>query len=128
MKKALKITGIVFGILLIIGAITWIIIGGVTLGNLETMAKSMVTVSESDAGYAAAVATATSVLAVEGVLFIALGVISIPGSVLSFLLAKFSDDENPSKKKFIIMGVFSIITGAEVPGILAIVHGAKNGN
>lgn len=128
MKKALKITGIVFGILLIVGAITWIILGAVTLGNLETLAKGSVTVPKDSSDYALAVATATSVYGVYGTMFLILGIVCIPGAVLSFLLAKFSGDEYPSKAKFITMGIFAIVTGAEVPGIIAIVHGAKNGN
>ncbi len=121
MQKALKITGIIFGILLIIGAAIFILFGAVTMGASSEVIKN----AASNAGISEAEAMA--VVKGTGTFFLVSGIWLIPGAVLSFLAAKFSKDDNPSKAKLITTGVLNIVFGSAVVGVLSIVHGAKNG-
>ena len=56
------------------------------------------------------------------------GIWTVVGCVISFVLSKKANDSFPKKSTLIALGVVGIIFGAEVPGVLAIIHGAKNGN
>ncbi len=123
MKKALKITGIVFGILMVLAALIFFITGFVFFGTADEVAKQMV---QNDSGISYEVAHATCIATGTG--FVISGVIVVIGAVFSFVLAGLSGQEYPKKGLFIALGVLAILTGAEVPGVIAIVHGAKNGN
>ncbi len=123
MKKALKITGIVFGALLLISAIFQILTGAVIFGMTDDIVKEMVKQNAN-------MTTADAQTWVTGLatFFIIFGVYIILGAILSFVTGFMSKDENPSKAKFITLGVFNIIFGSAVVGVISIVHGAKNGN
>lgn len=123
MKKALKITGIVFGILLVFSALSLFISGFVFVGTADAVAKQMV---ENDPKMA--YEAARGVCVGMGTAFIISAIIVTLGAVFSFVLAAKSKADFPKKGTFIALGVLAILTGAEVPGVIAIIHGAKNGN
>lgn len=120
MQKALKITGIIFGVLLAIAAVIFFIVAAVINGVSADTVKELVSQGYKEADAKAAVTTLITI-------YIVLGVICVPGAVVSFLLAAFSKRESPKKVEMIILGIVAILFGAEVPGVLAIIHGAKNG-
>ncbi len=120
MQKALKITGIIFGIVLAVTAVIMFIIGGATLGTADEVVKNLV-----DQGYAkdvaqAAVTTSATTMFVFGAIFLV-------GCVLSFIAVHFSKKDDASKGALITLGVFNILFGNEVVGVISIIHGAKNG-
>lgn len=123
MKKALKITGIIFGILLVFSALSLFITGFVFIGSADAVAKQMVE-TDPNIAYEAARAMCASL----GAGFIISAIVVTVGAVFSFVLAGMSKTDFPKKGTFIALGVLAILTGAEVPGVIAIVHGAKNGN
>lgn len=122
MQKALKITSIVFGILLAISSITCLIMGIVFIVGADPLANAA---AQGDRDvYIALVATYAS----AGTSLIFSGIWTVVGCVISFVLSKKANDSFPKKSTLIALGVVGIIFGAEVPGVLAIIHGAKNGN
>ncbi len=125
MQKALKITGIIFGVILAI-ATFGLLVGGISCVaciNNNDVIKSLI-----DQGTASSVDNAKSLLQSSGTTCIVLGVIFLIGCALSFAAVHFSKKENPSKASLIALGVLNILFCNEVVGVLSIVHGAKNGN
>lgn len=120
MQKALKITGIIFGVVLALTALVMFIIGGVTLGVSEEVIKNLVSEGYKEADAALAVATTATTMFVLGSIFII-------GCVFSFIAAHLSGKDDASKGSLIAIGVLNILFGSEVVGVLSIVHGAKNG-
>lgn len=101
MRRALKIVSIIFGVLLIVGSISAYII--LFLYLKPTPEPNF-----------------------QWMLFL-IPERRIIGGILSFSLTAQCNDSLPSRTKLIALGVLAILTGAEAPGILAIIHGAKNG-
>lgn len=122
MQKALKITSIVFGVLLVISAVTCLIMGIVFAAGADSLA-SVAAQGDNEAYIALA-----SLYVGSGVSLIFTGIWAIVGSVISFVLSKKANDSFPKKGTLIGLGVAGIIFGAEVPGVIAIIYGAKNGN
>ncbi len=122
MQKALKITSIVFGVLLVISAVTCLIMGIVFAAGADSLA-SVAAQGDNEAYIALA-----SLYVGSGVSLIFTGIWAIVGSVISFVLSKKANDSFPKKGTLIGLGVVGIIFGAEVPGVIAIIYGAKNGN
>lgn len=122
MQKALKITSIVFGVLLVISAVTCLIMGIVFAAGADSLA-SVAAQGDNEAYIALA-----SLYVSSGVTLIFTGIWAVVGSVISFVLSKKANDSFPKKGTLIGLGVAGIIFGAEVPGVIAIIYGAKNGN
>lgn len=122
MQKALKITSIVFGVLLVISAVTCLIMGIVFAAGADSLA-SVAAQGDNEAYIALA-----SLYRGSGVSLIFTGIWAVVGSVISFVLSKKANDSFPKKGTLIGLGVAGIIFGAEVPGVIAIIYGAKNGN
>ena len=122
MQKALKITSIVFGVLLVISAVTCLIMGIVFAAGADSLA-SVAAQGDNEAYIALA-----SLYVGSGVSLIFTGIWAVVGSVISFVLSKKANDSFPKKGTLIGLGVVGIIFGAEVPGVIAIIYGAKNGN
>ena len=120
MQKALKITGIVFGIILAITAVVMIIIGAATVGTGSEVAKNLVSQGYTEAAAQAAVTTTATTMFVLGGIFVI-------GTALSFAAVHFSKKEDATKGSLIALGVLNILFCNEVVGVLSIVHGAKNG-
>ena len=121
MQKALKILGIVFGIILAIGAVSMYISGSVVVGTAEEVIKQL----QTEKGYNAQMAQ-SAVTLLTPIFFVAAVVITI-GCVLSFVAVHFAKKEEPSKASLIALGVLNIIFGNEIVGIVAIIDGAVNG-
>ncbi len=122
MQKALKITSIVFGVLLVISAVTCLIMGIVFAAGADSLA-SVAAQGDNEAYKALA-----SLYVSSGAILIFTGIWAVVGSVISFVLSKKANDSFPKKGTLIGLGVAGIIFGAEVPGVIAIIYGAKNGN
>ena len=123
MQKALKITSIVFGVLLVISAVTCLIMGIVFAAGADSLA-SVAAQGDNDEAYIALASLYVS----SGWTLIFTGIWAVVGSVISFVLSKKANDSFPKKGTLIGLGVAGIIFGAEVPGVIAIIYGAKNGN
>ena len=121
MQKALKILGIVFGIILAIGAVSMYISGGIVAGNATEVVKQLV----AEKSYSQAMAQ-NAVNMTIAILFVIAVVITI-GCALSFAAVHFSKKEDPKKASLIALGVLNIIFGNEIVGIIAIIDGAVNG-
>lgn len=124
MQKALKITGIIFGILLALSTVGLLIAGFscVAGANNNELIKSLI-----DQGSAANAEAAKSLLQVSGTTCIVLGVITLIGCALSFAAVHFSKKDDATKGSLIALGVLNILFCNEVVGVISIIHGAKNG-
>ncbi len=120
MQKALKITGIVFGIVLAVTAFIMFIVGGVTLATSSEVVKELVKQGTEQPVAEAAVATTAAT-------FFVLGAIFVIGGVFSFIAAHLAKKDDASKGSLIAIGVLNILFGSEVVGVISIIHGAKNG-
>lgn len=122
MQKALKITGIIFGILLAISTLITLIVGCTALAAADQVAREMMK-TDTTLTYETAKAAASA----SGIVCVVISVYTLLGTIFSFVLAAKGKDETPKKGSLIALGVLGILTGAEVPGVIAIVHAAKNG-
>ncbi len=120
MKKAIKIVGTISGILLIIAAIVFAVYGIVTVCTGNNLVAHLVEQGQDEEIARMAVLT-------TAVIFFVLAVYCIPGAVFSFIAASRANDENPSRGKFIALGVLNVVFASEIVGALCIVHGAING-
>lgn len=120
MKKAIKITGIVFGVLFIVATVILAIYGVITVCTGDVLVDKLVQDGQDEAVARTAVLT-------TAVIFFTLAVYFIPAAVFSFIAANRANNENPSRGKFIALGVLNVIFASEVVGALCIVHGAING-
>ena len=120
MRKGIKVTGIIWGILCILGVILCAIMCGIFvmgLASADVIAKmaseNKVTVEEMQA-----------VLYVYTAIWSVLACECLAGSILSFVMVG-KRESNMSKGKGITLGVFGIIFGATLPGIFFIIDSAK---
>lgn len=122
MKKALKITGIIFGIVFVVTAVVMFIIGIATNATADEVVKTLTSGENAiskEAAEAMIVTTATTMYT--------LGAIFAVGGIFSFVAVHFAKKEEVKKGSMIALGVFNILFGSEVVGVLSIVYGAKNG-
>ena len=107
MKKAILIVGIIWAILCLILGIFQIVYG------VFDFTDRTITGGSADPD------------PIRGTANLIVGIWLLIGACLSCLTV-FKRESNMSKKQGITLGVFCIIFGAEVPGILFIVDSAKN--
>ena len=120
MKKALKITGIIFGVVFVVTAVIFLIVGITTSATGPEVVKQLV-----EQGYDKAVAQAS--VTTTATIFYVLGAIFAIGGVFSFVAVHFAKKEEVSRASMIALGVFNILFASEVVGVLSIVYGAKFG-
>ena len=117
MKKAILITGIIWGILCIIGALIMLPLGAVA--TTPEFVQELVKTGQVTEAEAKAVALATA-----GVLF-GIGGWLLVGGIFSFVLAGIRN-KGFSKGAGIALGIIGIVVGAELPAIFMIVDSAVN--
>ena len=133
MKKALNITSLVFGILGVLSVIAFLILGTVFLVSADPLARAIVDQAiqaDSTVDAEALYASALVVFSTCGTAFVVMGAIGIAGTALCFVLHHMSSKPVASRSTLITLGVLTVLFGVNgqiVPGVLAIVHGAKNG-
>ncbi len=121
MKNAIKVTGIIWGILCIITALICGIVGLVSLAGLSN--PEIISEAASTAGTTVEQAKTALTVAAVGLLIPA--VYLIVGAVFSFVLVGIREKEL-TKGAGIALGVIGAVFGAEAPGILFVVDSAIN--
>lgn len=117
MKKAILITGIIWGILCVIGALIMLPLGAAATTPefvQELMKAGQVTEAEAKA-----------VALVTAEILFSIGAWLLVGGVFSFVLAGIRN-KGFSKGAGIALGIIGIVVGAELPGIFMIVDSAVN--
>ena len=133
MKKALNITSLVFGILGVLSVIAFLILGTVFLVSADPLARAIVDQAiqaDSTVDAEALYASTLVVFSTCGTAFVVMGAIGIAGTALCFVLPHMANKPVASRSTLITLGVLTVLFGVNgqiVPGVLAIVHGAKNG-
>ena len=133
MKKALNITSLVFGILGVLSVIAFLILGTVFLVSADPLARAIVDQAiqaDSTVDAEALYASTLVVFSTCGTAFVVMGAIGIAGTALCFVLHHMANKPVASRSTLITLGVLTVlfgVNGHSVPGVLAIVHGAKNG-
>ena len=133
MKKALNITSLVFGILGVLSVIAFLILGTVFLVSADPLARAIVDQAiqaDSTVNAEALYESTLVVFSTCGTAFVVMGAIGIAGTALCFVLHHMANKPVASRSTLITLGVLTVLLGVNgqiVPGVLAIVHGAKNG-
>lgn len=126
MKKALKITSLVFGIIEAVAAFVLLLIGIVFLAGAQGFAQAAADAASSADAEAVYVATLAAFTG-TGTICLVFGILYVVGTILCFVLLGASKKPVASRGTLIALGVVSVIFGATVPGVVAIVYGAKDG-
>ena len=114
MKKTIKILGLIFGGVCILGAIICFFIGIYALNNPEQMRSGQTFISRlTDEQYRFVC-----------IFYLALGCEYVTGSIFNFILSANAYNEKFGKGPGITLGVFGIILGAPATGVLTIVDSA----
>lgn len=119
MKKAVKITGVIWGILCIINVILFVIMGAIfiySMNNAEFLAKMATELNRSED----VVKQACGVLVA---LSFNLAIYCVAGTVFSFVLVG-KVNSNMHKGPGIALGIISAVFGALLPAIFFIVDSA----
>ena len=133
MKKALNITSLVFGILGVLSVIAFLILGTVFLVSADPLARAIVDQAiqaDSTVNAEALYESTLVIFSTCGTAFVVMGAIGIAGTALCFVLHHMANKPVASRSTLITLGVLTVLFGVNgqiVPGVLAIVHGAKNG-
>ena len=120
MKKAINITGILWTLALIGGMFACIGLGAFCFMALES-AKDLAEIAKSAQ---ITLEEAKNVVPMLGGMLICAGVLYLVGAVLCIVMTA-KRNSNMSKGAGIALGVFGILTGGTLPGLLFIIDSAK---
>ena len=114
MKKTIKILGLVFGFVGIVGGILCLFLGIYALNNPDVIKTNAPFLSKFTEEQYVLFCTA----------YIVIGGNYLSGSVFNFILSANAYNEKLSKGRGITLGVFGAILGARATGVLTIVDSA----
>ena len=120
MSKAVRIASIIWIVLCAILAIVFDAVGSFMLANVDQIAQEMV---KTDA--AIKLADAQAATAYVGIVMVIWGAYFVAGIVFSIIYIVLAN-KKIRKGAGIALGIVGAVLGAELPGILFVVHAAKD--
>ena len=132
MIKAIKITAIIYNIVLIFAILLFIGfgIGFIALSSNDKMITDTAEKFFKDQAIEDAKLAAKVFLITMGIIYIFASFLFVAGLIFNIVIKRMANKnfEGSSKGKIIAFGVLGIVFGANVPGVLTIIYGATHGN